>query len=188
MQEISVQTRRYVYGIPRLNVNGVTDDFTSTTTPDMTPDDVVIATIANAATGSVQTSQTVTITGIAVPTPVTVTGGEYSIGCTDTFTSAPGTINNGETICLRHTASAAFLTVTTTTVTIGTETISFSTTTIANPNPPPPPTPPSSGGGGAVTWLLSLFLGVFLYRAALARRYPRRMPQPVRRQRGSASR
>jgi hypothetical protein len=40
--------------------------------------------------GSVRTSNTVTISGINGATPVSVSGGEYSIGCTATFTSAFG--------------------------------------------------------------------------------------------------
>ncbi|QJR15056.1 hypothetical protein [Usitatibacter palustris] len=61
----------------------------------------------------------VTITGIDVPAPVTVANGEYSIGCTETFTQAPGTILAGQTICARHVSAATPSTFVTTVVTIG---------------------------------------------------------------------
>jgi uncharacterized delta-60 repeat protein len=56
------------------------------------------------------TSAPVTITGITGPAEVTVggsAGDQVSIGCTGTFTATPGRINNGETLCVRHTSSGA---------------------------------------------------------------------------------
>lgn len=75
------------------------------------------------------TSDILTITGINSPSPVTIAGGEYSIGCTAVFTAVAGNINNNETICVRHTSSASFNTTTDTTLTIGTVSDTFSSTT-----------------------------------------------------------
>jgi hypothetical protein len=63
---------------------------------------------------------------------VAIVGGEYSIGCTATFTSAPGTITNGQTICVRHTASGMAGGAMTTTLTVGGVSVTFSSTTAAS--------------------------------------------------------
>jgi hypothetical protein len=47
----------------------------------------------------------VTILGIAAPAPVSVVGGSYSVGCTGTFTTSPGTVTNGQSICVSLTPS-----------------------------------------------------------------------------------
>ena len=52
-------------------------------------------------------SSPVTITGINVPVPISVMNGEYSIGCTSEFTSAPGTISEGQAVCMRIRSSEA---------------------------------------------------------------------------------
>lgn len=55
--------------------------------------------------GSEHTSNTVTITGISVPVPVSVDGGLYSMDGGTTFTSEAGEISAGQTLSLRGTAS-----------------------------------------------------------------------------------
>jgi hypothetical protein len=56
---------------------------------------------------TLMTSDPATITGIDEPAlvtlvpPLAVDAG-YSVGCTATYTTAPGTIVNGQTLCLRH--------------------------------------------------------------------------------------
>ena len=63
------------------------------------------------------TSNTVVVNGIAADTPISIASryttdvdvgfqvpsdsATYSIGCTNTFTSAPSTISNGQTVCIR---------------------------------------------------------------------------------------
>jgi hypothetical protein len=47
------------------------------------------------------------ITGIEAPALVQIQGGQYSVGCTTTFTTEPGRIRPGQSICVRHTAAAA---------------------------------------------------------------------------------
>lgn len=75
------------------------------------------------------TSNTVTIGGINTPAPVSVSMGEYSLGCGSTFTSAAGTIENGQTLCVRHTSAAQPASTVTTVLTIGGVSASFATTT-----------------------------------------------------------
>ncbi|HQR18044.1 MAG TPA: DUF4214 domain-containing protein [Gemmatimonadales bacterium] len=81
------------------------------------------------ATGSVVTSNAVTIGGLGAPSLISVANGSYSIGCGATFTTDPGVITNGQTVCVRHTAASNLFTSTTTTLTIGGATGSFTSTT-----------------------------------------------------------
>jgi hypothetical protein len=105
--------------------------FSFTLTGDASPDAFSFAAKSNVATGSTVVSDPATITGITMPAAVSVAGGEYSVGCTGPFTSAAGTIANGQSVCVRHTASAAFGATVTTTLTVGGVIASFSSTTIA---------------------------------------------------------
>jgi hypothetical protein len=115
-----------------LTVGGVADTFTSTTEPDdIKPDPFRFNDVTNALLNSPQVSNSVTIRGIRGDAPVSVTGGEYSVGCTATFTGAAGTISSGETVCVRHTSSALHGTVTDTTLTVGGVSDTFTSTTPA---------------------------------------------------------
>ena len=82
-------------------------------------------------------SAPVTITGITAATSVTVTGGEFSVGCMGTYGTAASTITNGQTICARHTSSATGATAVNTVVTIGGVSDTFSSTTLADPDTTP---------------------------------------------------
>jgi hypothetical protein len=91
-----------------VTIAAVARSFTLTTVAcNNTPNAFTFITQANVPVGSVRTSNTVTISGINGATPVSVSGGEYSIGCTATFTSASGSINPSQTICVRQSASSA---------------------------------------------------------------------------------
>ncbi|HQW39358.1 MAG TPA: choice-of-anchor D domain-containing protein, partial [Usitatibacteraceae bacterium] len=100
---------------------------------DEIPDAFSFPAATGVAPGAEVTSAAATITGISPSAPVTVTGGSYSIGCTGTFTSAGGTIANGQTVCVRHVASAGYATQVTTTLTIGGVSADFTSTTVAAP-------------------------------------------------------
>jgi len=65
------------------------------------------------------TSAPVTITGIDAPTPISVSGGTYAIGCAGTFTSTAGTISNNQTVCVRHTSAPTPATPVNTILTVG---------------------------------------------------------------------
>lgn len=81
---------------------------------------------------TLQISQAVAIDRINAPAAVSVIGGEYSIGCTGTFTGSPSTITNGQTLCVRHISSSTAVGQTTTLLTVGGYTAGF-TTTAARP-------------------------------------------------------
>jgi len=83
------------------------------------------------------TSAPVTITGNTAPADVSIVNGEYAIGSSTTYTTAPGKIASGQTITVRHTSASTPSSKTTTTVTIGGVSADFvSTTEALNPNPP----------------------------------------------------
>ncbi len=96
---------------------------------DTTPDTFAFTDLVDVDLGTVQTSNAVTITGINTAAAVGVTGGEYSIGCGVVFTADPGTINDGETVCVRHTSAATNATSTDTTLTVGGVADTFTSTT-----------------------------------------------------------
>jgi hypothetical protein len=75
------------------------------------------------------TSNTIVPSGYDTPTSISVMGGEYSIGCTGTFTMAAGAIAPGQSVCVRHTSSASLDTSVTTTLTIGGVAGTFTSTT-----------------------------------------------------------
>ncbi len=89
-----------------LTVGGVSDTFTSTTLSDATPDPFTFIGQIPVPLVTPITSNTVTITGITGPVAISVTDGQYSIGCTASFTGAAGTISNGQSVCVRHTSAA----------------------------------------------------------------------------------
>ena len=134
---------------------------------DSTPDDFHFTAREETAPGAVVVSETATITGIESPVSISVTGGEYSIGCGATFTSARGFILPDAGVCVRHRASSDPATGTATVLIIGGVSSSFWSTTSAAPPPPPPPPPPSggggsggSGGGGGATGVIELLLSL----------------------------
>ncbi len=100
------------------------------------------------------TSDVVTITGFTGDTPVTVSGGEYSVGCGATFTSAPGTLAEGQTICVRQTSAVTGSTNQNTFLTVGGVTGLFTSRT----GGPSTPTPSSSAMDGLSLFALGLVL------------------------------
>jgi hypothetical protein len=103
--------------------------FSFTLVGDTTPDAFSFAPKTGVAAGSTVVSDPATITGLTAAAAVIVSGGEYSVGCTGTFTSAAGTIANGQTVCVRHVAAATAGAVTTTVLTVGGVSASFTSTT-----------------------------------------------------------
>ena len=144
-----------------LTVGGISDIFTSTTVaavvPNTTPDVFSFVGEAGVAPSTAVTSAAVTVTGIDAPAAVTVTGGEYSIGCAAGFTTAPGMITAGQAVCIRHTSSALNGTATSTTLTVGGVSGSFTSTTVVADGGGDG----GGGGGGAVDWwVLGLLAGL----------------------------
>jgi N-acetylneuraminic acid mutarotase len=108
---------------------------------------------AFAAQGGVETStpassNTVTVAGINWPSAVSVSGGEYSVNG-GAYLSAPGTVNNGDTVRLHQTSSASYSTRTDTVLTVGGISSSFSVTTRTPLQPAISGTPAGSALTGA---------------------------------------
>jgi uncharacterized delta-60 repeat protein len=119
-----------------LTLGSVMGTFTSVTSPavvvvpsDTIPDAFSFASLTDVALSSVVSSDTVSITGIDTATPISVTGGEYSLNGAS-FTSAAGTVNNGDTVIVRHTSSAASSSNTSSALTVGGVTGTFISVTM----------------------------------------------------------
>ena len=120
--------------VATVTVGAATFAFNLRTVPcDTAIDPFTFTNRANVPVNSAQVSDTVTITGVNGATPISVTGGDYSIGCTTTFTSVAATINNNQTVCVRRTAAAGFNTLTTATLQVGTYSALFQVLTTAGP-------------------------------------------------------
>ncbi len=119
-----------------VTIGGVTESFTLTTiAEDTTPEAFSFSAVTDAALGATVSSNTVTITGLNSPAPVSITGGDYAIG-SGTATNLGGTITNGQTLTLSVTTAATFSTATTATVTVGGVTADFVVTTLAQDTTP----------------------------------------------------
>ena len=102
-----------------LSIGGVSDTFTSTTgAADTTPDAFSFQDVPDADLGTVQISNTITVTGIDAAAPVSITGGEYSVNG-DPYTSADGVVNANDEITVRHLSASTEDTATNSTLTIG---------------------------------------------------------------------
>lgn len=83
------------------------------------------------APGAVVVSNSIMVLGINAPTAITATGGEFSINGGDYTQMIGATVNNGDLVRVRQTASPLNSTTTTATVTIGGESADFRVTTAA---------------------------------------------------------
>jgi hypothetical protein len=114
-----------------LNIGGVTDTFSVTTlAADTTPDAFSFLDQTNVSLSTVVESNAITVSGINTVAPVSITGGEYRIGI-GAWTSAPGTVNNGDTVTVRQTSSGNYFITIDAALTIGGVSDAFSVTTIA---------------------------------------------------------
>jgi hypothetical protein len=115
-----------------LTIGGVSDVFTSTTVaaaPDTTPDAFIFADQNDVALSSTVTSSAITVSGVNTATSISISNGTYSIDG-GAYTSASGTVTNGQTVSVRHTSSASNSTATNTTLTIGGVSDVFTSTTV----------------------------------------------------------
>ena len=110
-----------------LTIGGVSDTYSSTT-GDFTPAAFSFTDATGAEYSSTMTSNTITVSGINAATPISVTGGTYSIN-SGVYTSASGTVNNGDTVSVQHTSAATDNTTVNTTLTIGGVSDTYSSTT-----------------------------------------------------------
>ena len=98
-------------------------------TPDTIPTAFGFTDQTNVALNTVITSNSATISGVNVSTPISIAGGEYSVN-SGAFTSGAGTVNSGDTVRVRQTSSSSFSTTTDTVLTIGGVSDTFSVTTL----------------------------------------------------------
>ena len=116
-----------------LDIGGINDTFSTTTLPlitDTTPDAFSFIDQTDIALNALTESAAITISGINTTTNITISGGEYSIN-NGTYTSATGSIINGQSVKVRHTSSGSNSTTTDTVLTIGSVSDTFTTTTLA---------------------------------------------------------
>jgi uncharacterized delta-60 repeat protein len=69
---------------------------------DNVPDDFDFQDVTGVPVNTLVTSAPVTIAGLTISAQIGVSDGEYSIGCNGFFTDLPGTIENGQSVCVRH--------------------------------------------------------------------------------------
>ena len=122
--------------IATLTVGSITEDFSVQTEGIIGPDAFSFDPIIDAATSSFVTSNEVTISGLSGVSPITITNGEYSIDG-GSFTSAEGSIDNGQTLQLRV-FTTGFSETSEATVTVNDITTSFTVTTEAEDATPAP--------------------------------------------------
>jgi len=102
-----------------LTIGGVSDTFDVTTASgDSTPDAFSFGAQGGVEPSATCTSNAIVVSGITIGSAITVSGGLYSINGA-AFTSAAGTVVNGDSVRARVTASGSYATSATATVTIG---------------------------------------------------------------------
>ena len=106
-----------------VTIGGVEYIFESVTKPDPaanddTPNAFHFTDVTGVELGSVQEAS-VTITGITIPSRLSIVGGEYSIDGGKTWSTQSRDINNSTVVTVRHTASTQYDTETNTTLTVG---------------------------------------------------------------------
>jgi len=148
-----------------LTIGGVSDTFTVTTTAaasDTTPDAFTFTDQTGVAVSTAIESNTITVAGINAATAISISGGTYSKNG-GAYTSASGTVVNGDTVKVKVTSSASNSTAVNTTLTIGGISDTFTVTTVALSAPTQPVisvTPGdttnvialTSGGAGATSY------------------------------------
>ena len=114
-----------------ISVGGVSAKFVVTTLADTTPDAFAFTAKTDVAVNSEHTSEVVTINGIDIAVPVSITGGLYSINGAE-FTSAIGTVSAGQTITIKAIAPVNTESTHNAVVTIGGVSGTYAITTVAD--------------------------------------------------------
>jgi|GEM_PF-2696853 len=112
--------------------------------PDTVPDAFDFTNLSNVALNTTVESASITISGINSTATISVTDGEFEINGSGVWLSSVGSINNGNTLKVRHTSANNYSSQSNTTLDIGGVLDIFSSTTTAAPSAPPPtpsPTP-----------------------------------------------
>jgi hypothetical protein len=106
--------------------------------PDTTPFPFTFTSQTNVPLSTLVTSNSVTITGINRPAPVTSSGVEYELNNSGLWSGSSGTVVNGNTVRVRLMSSAGYNTAISATLTIGGASGIFSVTTSAADAAPDP--------------------------------------------------
>ncbi len=102
---------------------------------DTTPKPFKFTDKTKAALNTVYTSNTIKVSGIDTATDISIAGGTYKIN-SGLYTSAPGTVNNNDTVTVQQTSSGSFSTTMIATLTIGGVSDTFGVKTLAaDPKP-----------------------------------------------------
>ncbi len=91
-------------------------------------DDFVFIDLTDQELSTLLESNTILVSGNTIPSPISITGGEYSVNG-GSFTSISGFVNAGDLVVVRQTSSASFETETNAVLTIGNQSDSFDVTT-----------------------------------------------------------
>ena len=114
-----------------VTVGGVSAKFVVTTAADVTPDAFSFESKAGVDLSTEQTSEAITVKGIDIAVPVSITGGFYSINNGE-FTTAAGTVSAGQTITVKTTSDSKTDTPTAAVLVIGVVSGTFTVTTVAD--------------------------------------------------------
>lgn len=118
---------------------------------DTTPDQFTFTDQTGVALSSTVTSAAITVGGINSPSAITITGGTYDINTSGTFAGTAGTVNNGDTVRVRHTASGSNSTAVNTVLSIGGVSDTFTSSTLASGGVTIPAEPTSLAAVGLTT-------------------------------------
>ena len=120
--------------VATLNVGGVAKSFSvATLVGDTTPDAFSFAPKASVALNAEVISDSITVSGIDAPAPISVTGGLYSING-GAYTGVAGVVSNGDTVMVQQISSPFNNTLTSATLTIGGVSTAFSAMTQVGPS------------------------------------------------------
>lgn len=101
-----------------LTVSSYSDSFDVTTKSDIVPDPFTFTPVTNATLSTLYASNTITVSGIDAPSPISIVDGSYQING-GTWGTTSGVISNGNTVAVRRISSPSNNTLVSTTLTIG---------------------------------------------------------------------
>ena len=100
---------------------------------DTTPDAFTFMPVTDAELNTLSVSNTITVSGISAPTPISISAGEYAINGA-AFANSNNIVNNNDTVVVRQTSAATFSTLSQATLTVGDVSAPFNVTTIDDQN------------------------------------------------------
>jgi len=128
-------TRTFTVSASDTNSRQITLSPVTTVVIDTTPNAFTFTDQTDVARSTTITSNPITVSGINSATPISITGGSYSVNGSG-YVTGSGTVSDGDTVTVRHTSSGSFSTATNTTLNIGGVTDTFTSTTLAEDTTP----------------------------------------------------